>query len=834
MFCENCGKIIPDGAMFCPDCGNRLKEKPKRKKKPLKWILLLMVVIILAVAARTALKDWNYKTKYPAGYAMDKLVKSGAWNPSYTDDAAMNNYLQQMAFVCNGEDVYFQDNVNYYHLTDNDSIYYMPRYAMKDRDGNEIEEEGIQGIFINDILYSNTDGLMSYLDKDNNVNVWEMEYKVSDYHYNVASEILPYDNSLYFVYDGTLYRCMYKNITAQSVSIENGINWFSTDKEEVVFDEAEIRKFGIYADTIVMFGGDNSIWTLDISSGKAVCVLEGAKYRDQRCSVADGYIYYYFTDDSWNEKGSFNDNGKTDYIGRVKFDGTDNNPKYFALVSGDNVFNMSDSYIYYLQYNELYDEYFLIQTPIEDTTKQTVLATGEEHGLDEMVYSLYINDEWIYYVSTESGFWRAKIDGTLVEKLQEYNSEEKKEKNMIYPLKVEEHPSKFEIQQFTLSGNIDPDSVSGYCGDDSDPESVSWTLTDGVLTISGNGAMADFSSQDNQPWKQQRNHITSVIVDQGITSIGNESFAGLSNVTKVTLADTVTKIGDRAFINTKIETISFPSKLTSIGNMAFYDLPTLNGELHLPDGLVHVGEEAFAECSGLTGELHLPESMNTIGEGAFHGCGGLTGDLTIPGGIEYIDYSVFGGCTGLNGTLTLSEGVKNVEQNAFAGCQIQRIVLPDSLESITPTTFSQCDHVKEIVWNGTKKFDGYSYLPAIEEGTSDGDYNELESYEYEKGEYLSSLEIYEVNGIKSAYLGFWHNYGDSASDEDYIFDLEDGKTEYSVVGNRSGKNFLLDILPTDDGMRIKLIEKNQETQYSWPDGEATDAIIDEVYHKATS
>ena len=115
---------------------------------------------------------------------------------------------------------------------------------------------------------------------------------------------------------------------------------------------------------------------------------------------------------------------------------------------------------------------------------------------------------------------------------------------MIYPLKVEEHPSKFEIQQFTLSGNIDPDSVSGYCGDDSDPESVSWTLTDGVLTISGNGAMADFSSQDNQPWKQQRNHITSVIVDQGITSIGNESFAGLSTVTKVTLADTVPKIGE--------------------------------------------------------------------------------------------------------------------------------------------------------------------------------------------------------------------------------------------------------------------------------------------------
>ena len=96
-----------------------------------------------------------------------------------------------------------------------------------------------------------------------------------------------------------------------------------------------------------------------------------------------------------------------------------------------------------------------------------------------------------------------------------------------------------------------------------------------------------------------------------------------------------------------------------------------------------------------------------------------------------------------------------MEQNAFAGCQIQRIVLPDSLESITPTTFSQCDHVKEIVWNGTKKFDGYSYLPAIEEGTSDGDYNELESYEYEKGEdvykrqHLHFVQLKMINIMKN-------------------------------------------------------------------------------------
>ncbi len=616
MFCENCGKKIPDRAMFCPDCGNRLKENSKRKKKPLKWILFLVVVIILAVVARTALKDWNYKTKYPAGYAMNKLVKSGAWNPSYTDDTAMNNYLQLMnadvAFVCDGEDVYFQDNVNYYHLTDDDSIYYMPRYAMKDMDGNEIEEEGNHGIFINDILYSNTDGLMSYLDKDNNINVWRMEFKVSDHHYNVASEILPYDNSLYFVYDGTLYQCTYKNITAQSVSIENGINWFSTDKEAVVFDEAEVWKFGIYEDTIVMLSSDKSIWTLDISSGKAVCVLEGAKYRDQRCSVANGYIYYYFTDDSWNEAGSFTDNGKADYIGRVKFDGTDNNPRYFELVSGDNVFNMSDSYIYYLQYNRLYDEYFLIQTPIEDTTKQRVLATGEEHGLDEMVYNLYVNDEWIYYVSTASGFWRAKIDGTLVEKLQEYNSEEKQEKNMIYPLKVEEYPSKFEIQQFT-------------------------------------------SAEESEN-----------------------------------------------------------------------------------------AEEEFVE-----------------------------------------------------------EEVQNAEAS----------VDEESEQS-----------VNEDLQDSNADTENPVAMETLEDGI----------YEYAEGEYISDLEIYEENGVKKAFLGFWHNYGDSASDEDFSFVWEDGKWKYQLIGNRSGEAFDLDITPEDsEHIHIKLTQSEWNGSYSWPSGNTTPVWLDTEFVKAS-
>ena len=83
---------------------------------------------------------------------------------------------------------------------------------------------------------------------------------------------------------------------------------------------------------------------------------------------------------------------------------------------------------------------------------------------------------------------------------------------------------------------------SGRCGD------LMWTLNDeGLLIISGNGAMSDFSSESTEAWLLHRESIQTVQVSEGVTSVGHAAFLGCSSLTDVDLADSVTSIAGRAF-----------------------------------------------------------------------------------------------------------------------------------------------------------------------------------------------------------------------------------------------------------------------------------------------
>ena len=120
--------------------------------------------------------------------------------------------------------------------------------------------------------------------------------------------------------------------------------------------------------------------------------------------------------------------------------------------------------------------------------------------------------------------------------------------------------------------------ASGSCG-----TSVTYSLTsDGVLTISGTGAMADYAMANDQPWMSYRNpssgtKITSIVVGENVTHIGNNTFTSCSNATSVTL----------------------PSTLTSIGNKAFYGCSNL-GTVNIGSGVTSIGSQAFAGCTSLT------------------------------------------------------------------------------------------------------------------------------------------------------------------------------------------------------------------------------------------
>ncbi len=613
----------------------------------------------------------------------------------------MNNYLRGMrgytgrpTFVFDGQDVYFEDVANYYTLKDDeDFVTYLPRQVTRYATLDEVESV-THGIIVDTALYNGEQSIIYSANKDNEIAAWKIAIKKEndDTRYIVGSP-LPYEGNFYFIQDGTLYRCRGKDLEHVGRGSESEL--FQTGNAEQVFNEIDVRQFGIFSDTVVVIGDDDQIWTIDLSSNEAVCVFEGNNFYDGGCCVDNGYIYYVVDCDE-SGKGS---------LERIKFDGTGRETDLLTInddILMNYAFNASDGNLYFLQYSKLNDEYFLCTAPLSNLSAQTTLAHGTGHGIDEWVSELYPNGEWVYYATKSMGFWRAKKDGTLVEKIQEFSSENKSENMDSLSVDVTAKVSDFVFEQYELLAGSNPNMVGGYCGAELEGKNASWKLENGVLTISGYGDMLDLGSYDDQPWANVRFDVTAIVVEEGITSIGDMCFDNLSNVTGVSLPSTLTRIGRNAFCYTALERIDLPINIEYIDESAFSNLTSLTGELVLPDGITEIGKAAFYGCSGLTGILKLPASLTTIGEMAFKDCYGFTGELTIPAGVETIPSDAFANCYQLSGTLTLSEGVKAVEQNAFYGCsQIETINLPSTIERIESIAFSQCSSVQSILCHGS-------------------------------------------------------------------------------------------------------------------------------------
>ena len=84
--------------------------------------------------------------------------------------------------------------------------------------------------------------------------------------------------------------------------------------------------------------------------------------------------------------------------------------------------------------------------------------------------------------------------------------------------------------------------ADGSCG-----ENTVWTMSDGgVLTISGAGAMADFEPGD-APWYARRGEVRSLVIEDGVTTVGSAAFSGCGLIEEVSLPLTLRRIGDSAF-----------------------------------------------------------------------------------------------------------------------------------------------------------------------------------------------------------------------------------------------------------------------------------------------
>ena len=176
------------------------------------------------------------------------------------------------------------------------------------------------------------------------------------------------------------------------------------------------------------------------------------------------------------------------------------------------------------------------------------------------------------------------------------------------------------------------ESASGTCGD-----GVTWAVENGTLTIGGTGNMDDYDNYDKEfagmqpmetldrPWESYSDTITSIVIKDGVTGIGNFAFSDLYYVENVDWSDSLEHIGDYAFLSANdADTVTtfeaLPANLKSIGDGAFLGQDAFSWKLELPQGLESVGMAAFAGTEGQTRySVTIPESLVTIGAYAFGG-----------------------------------------------------------------------------------------------------------------------------------------------------------------------------------------------------------------------
>ncbi len=309
--------------------------------------------------------------------------------------------------------------------------------------------------------------------------------------------------------------------------------------------------------------------------------------------------------------------------------------------------------------------------------------------------------------------------------------------------------------------------ASGECG-----ENLAWTLDDeGALTISGTGAMYDYATSVEAPWSELAGSVTSVILSDGITHIGAQSFSGINAIQEIVIPDSVMSIGRSAFFGcSSLNNISIPDTVESIGADAFDNTAHYNENSNWENHVLYVGNHLVASDSyyDYVGyDCVVRAGTKTIADSVFSTYSSLR-TVTIPASVTHIGKKAFGGnpfsyitVNAENPNYSSADGilynkdkttliccpshrfdgyysrfiipatVTCIEDYAFYNCYYLEVIkIPDSVTSIGAYAFGACPNLADIHYtNNAEKW------AQIKMGTENSD--------------LTDSNIHFANGVQS-------------------------------------------------------------------------------------
>ncbi len=280
-----------------------------------------------------------------------------------------------------------------------------------------------------------------------------------------------------------------------------------------------------------------------------------------------------------------------------------------------------------------------------------IVRIGNVYYNADSTWDLGLSVFYRYFICTENNFPDHKRD-------EEYDTEDFHEK---YPMATTPYTN-----TVSASGKLN--------------SFITWTLdgNTGVLSIVGTGPMPDFANQ-GAPWFEYHENITSIVISEGITTVGKYSFVRCKNVISVSLPSTLKEIKYHGFNNCR--------SLVSVS---------------LPPSLVTLDTSAFGECSALK-EITVPGSVKNFGSSVFSHCGIVT--ATLEEGITVLPDSMFYNCDSLV-KINLPSTLTAIEDTVFRDCsKISVFTVPKSVTSVGYGVFSDCVNLENIfVEDGNSHF----------------------------------------------------------------------------------------------------------------------------------